>query len=114
MAAIQGEHGLVIEIPHSVNTVMALEAAATQLNLVLKQINLVIECMASEAGLLCKFIFTFLMAALAGNYYVVKIHLVQIKVEACVGIMVKCRSLEIRRSPGIGIMAGCTIHTKHA
>ena len=50
MAPIQGEYSLVIKIPHPVHTVMALEAAAAQLNLVLNHKILVIECVAPEAG----------------------------------------------------------------
>jgi len=52
MAPIQWEHSLVIERPHPVHPVMALEAAASQLSFVLKHKRLVIECVASKAGLL--------------------------------------------------------------
>ena len=90
MAPIQGENSLVIEIPHPVNTVMALEAAAPQLNLVLNHRSLVIEGVAPEAGLLREFILSLLVAALARNYGAIEIHLVQIEVEYCVNIMVKC------------------------
>jgi hypothetical protein len=74
MATIQWEDCLVIEIPHPVHPVMALEAAAPQVNLVSNHKTLVIECMASKAGLQDKFILITFMAALAGNNGAVEVH----------------------------------------
>jgi hypothetical protein len=50
VAPIQEEDSLVIESAHPVYAIMALKTVTPQLGLVLKHIDLVIECMASKAG----------------------------------------------------------------
>jgi hypothetical protein len=109
MAPIQAEDILVIEGTHTIETVMALEAAAAQFSLMLKHKGLIIERVAAKAGLFRIFVLHFLVAALTINSTAIEINLVPIKGESCVGIMVKRHAIYPCRAPGCGIMASRTI-----
>ena len=79
VSAIQAEYSLVVKTFHPVYPVVAGEAIASQLRLMLLDKCLVFFLVAANAGIRREFTITLLVAVLAGNRGAIKIHLVPVK-----------------------------------